>query len=150
MKINEKNITTQHQKKDLKDLLTFAYLSINYKATEQTNIFIFLLLILLQRKFIKTSIDYKYWNICRLQMRNHKHQRQEKQQEKKQRITRPRHWKIYIFAFSLISIDIDWLQETETRERERNNYLLIFTEIETENIRKFNERNNKYIFLCFS
>lgn len=34
MKIDEKNIKTQHQKKDLKDLLIFAYLSIDYKATE--------------------------------------------------------------------------------------------------------------------
>ena len=34
MKIDEKNIKTQHQKKDLKNILIFAYLSIDLKATE--------------------------------------------------------------------------------------------------------------------
>ena len=86
MKIDEKNIITQHQKKDLKDLLIFAYLSIDYKATEQTNIFIFLLLILLQRNFIKTSIDYKLLNT------NEKQEKETtKKQEKKTETTSPRH-----------------------------------------------------------
>ena len=56
MKIDEKNIITQHQKKDLKDLLIFAYLSIDYKATEQTNIFYISFVNIASEKFYK-NID---------------------------------------------------------------------------------------------
>ena len=59
MKIDEKNIITQHQKKDLKDLLTFAYLSINYKATETNKHFYISFVNIASGDFIKTSIDYK-------------------------------------------------------------------------------------------
>lgn len=104
MKIDEKNIITQHQKKDLKDLLIFAYLSIDYKATQTNKHFIyFFLLILLQGKFIKTSIDYKLLNTNEKQEKPQSNRDKRNRKRNKQRKQRPAPQMYF-------SIDIDGLQ----------------------------------------
>ena len=88
---------------------------------------------------------------CKLLNSNEKQAPETRETEKKRnRNHKPQTLKNVIFAFSLISIDIDGLQETETSEETKNNYLLIFARDRNRNIRKVNERNNKYIFSHFS
>ena len=57
MKIDEKNKRETEQKKDLKDLLTFAYLSINYKATE-TNKHFYISFVNIASEKIYKNIDW--------------------------------------------------------------------------------------------
>ena len=57
MKIDEKNIITQHKKKDLKNILIFAYYSIDYKATE-TNKHFYISFVNIASEKIYKNIDW--------------------------------------------------------------------------------------------
>ena len=95
MKINEKNITTQHQKKDLKDLLTFAYLSIDYKATETNKHFYI--------SFVNIASGKIYKNIDWLQIIKHqwKTRDRDKRKRKKQKPQAPDIEKCLFFYFPI-------------------------------------------------
>ena len=99
MKIDEKNIKTQHQKKDLKDLLTFAYLSIDYKAT-QTNKHFYISFVNIASGKIYKNIDWlqimKYLPITNEKTRD-RDKRNNKRKKQKQQA--PDIENIYFFHF---------------------------------------------------
>ena len=84
--------------------------------------------------------DYKLLNT---------NEKQEKQQKERNRNHKAQTLKNVYFCVFLIFYRHRWITIEQKQEKEtRNNYLLIFVRDRNRNIRKFNERNNKYIFFA--
>ena len=102
----------------------------------------------IQAPDIEKCFFYIFLNFYRHRLitrnRNKRNNKKERNRNHKPQTLKSYYFYIFLNFYRHRLITIEQKQEKETR----NNYLLIFVRDRNRNIRKFNERNNKYIFFA--